>query len=141
MPGCTTPSPAVNKACSGKCRKDGGCDATPHVWVVAACEGMISLFERDMQGALLPIPKNGHGVFATLAQFQALMDKAEQAYEFDRLIIIGSRGDIAWIEASLSRPIARHITAEIEYPLLPAWFKQPLPLSHLTHALENIFCS
>jgi len=59
----------TNKACSGKCKSDA-CKNAPRVWVVAACEGMIALFEKDTQGALSHLPQDNQGVFASLEQFQ-----------------------------------------------------------------------
>ena len=138
MSGCTITPITTNKACSGKC-KNGACGNTPRVWVVAACEGMISLFEKDMRGTFLPIPQSDQAVFASLDQFQKSINQAEQAHAFDQLVIVGGGNDIAWIHASLPESAMRHIVAEIEYPLLSAWFKQPLPLQNLTHALEGVF--
>lgn len=111
------------------------------MWVVAACEGMVSLFEKDVRGILAPMLRGGQAVFSSLDAFQKSIDRAEHAHAFDQLVIIGSNNDIAWIHASLPAPATRHIVAEIEYPLLPAWFKQPLPLPNLTHALEGVFAS
>lgn len=140
MSGYTITPITANKACSGKC-KSGMCGDTPRVWVVAACEGMISLFEKDTRGVIAPMPQGDQAVFSSLDAFQKSMDNAEHAHAFDQLVIIGSNNDIAWIHASLSAPATRYIVAEIEYPLLPAWFKQPLPLPNLTHALEGVFAA
>ena len=137
MSGCDS-VPIKTKACSGKC-KNGMCGTTPKIWVVAACEGMISLFERNALGTLSPPLQSDQPIFSSLDAFQQSMDKAENAHAFDQLVIIGSSNDIAWIHASLPVSATRHIVAEIEYPLLPAWFKQSSPLSHLTHALEGVF--
>lgn len=117
------------------------CGAAPRVWVVAACEGMVSLFEKNVQGTLVPLPQCGGAVFSSMEQFQKSLDEAEHAHAFDRLVVIGSSNDIAWIHASLSVPVTHRIAAEIEYPLLAAWFKQPLPLPNLTHALEGVFAA
>ena len=140
MSGCTVTPITTNKACSGKC-KSGGCSSAPRVWVVAACEGMISLFEKDRRGTFLPLPQNGQGVFASLEQFQKSIDKADHEHAFDQLVIVGGGNDLAWIHASLPQSATRHIVAEIEYPLLSAWFKQPLPLPNLSHALEGVFAA
>lgn len=140
MSGCTVTPITTSKACSGKC-KSSGCHCAPRIWVVAACEGMISLFEKDTRGTLSPLPQNAQGVFASLDDFQKSINKAEHAHAFDQLVIIGSGNDIAWIHASLPTPAVRHIVAEVEYPLLAAWFKQPPPMPHLTHALENVFAA
>ena len=128
--------PIKTKACSGKC-KSGGCGAVPKIWLVAACEGMISLFEKNVQGVLLNKLQGDRAVFSSLGAFQQLMDKAESAHAFDRLVIIGSSNDIAWIHASLPASAMRHIVAEIEYPLLPAWFNNDAGIGRLTQVLEN----
>jgi hypothetical protein len=126
------------KACSGKC-KGAACRGAPRVWVVAACEGMISLFERDMQGAL--VLQGDQAIFSSLDAFQKSIENADRNHAFDQLVIVGSSNDIAWIHASLPALAMHHIAAEIEYPLLPAWFKQSLPLPGLKHALESIFAT
>jgi hypothetical protein len=140
MSGCTITPITTNKACSGKC-KSGGCRTTPRVWVVAACEGMISLFEKNAKGALASMSQDGNAVFASLDAFRKSLDTAEYDHSFDQLVIIGSSSDIAWIHASLPQSAMRHIVAEIEYPLMAGWFKQPLPLPNLTHALEGVFAA
>jgi hypothetical protein len=140
MSGCTITPITTNKACSGKC-KNGVCGSVPRVWVVVACEGMISLFEKDMQGILVPMPQSDQAVFASLDQFQKSIEKAEHAHAFDQLVIVGGSNDIAWIHASMPQSATRHIVAEIEYPLLSAWFKQPLPLLNLARALESVFAT
>ncbi len=138
MSGCTVTPITTNKACSGKC-KGSGCGGAPRVWVVAACEGMISLFEKDVRGTLLPVVQHNHAVFASLEQFQESIVEADRTHAFDQLVLVGGSNDIAWVHASLPQSATRHIVAEIEYPLLAAWFKQPPPLPNLTHALEGVF--
>ena len=133
MAGCTITPIAASKACTGKCKGGGACHNAPRVWVVAACEGMISLFEKDMEGTLLPILQNDQGVFASLDQFQKSIDKADRAHAFDQLVVVGSSNDIAWLHASLPQSATRHIVAEIEYPLMAIWFKEQ-GFSHLTNA-------
>lgn len=125
-------------ACSGKC-KSGPCKSAPRIWIVAACEGMISLFEKDgADGTIRPKSLNGSTVFASLEQFQQAITAAEQQHSFSQLLIIGSNNDIAWVHSSLAQEAARHIAAEIKYPLLASWFKEPFPLPHLTRALQSI---
>lgn len=139
MSGCAVVPIVTGKACSGKC-KGGGCGGAPRVWVVAACEGMVSIFEKNAR-SILPVYKAEKPVFASLDDFKKSIDVAEHEHAFDQLVLVGSSNDIAWIHASLPSPATRHIVAEIEYPLLPSWFKQPLPLSTLTQALENVFAA
>ena len=139
MSDCAITPITSDKACSGKC-KSGGCHVS-RVWVVAACEGMIALFAKDAKGSLVPMLHSDQAVFPSLDQFKTFLDHADYAHAFDQLVIIGGKNDIAWIHASLPQSAMRHIVAEIEYPLLPTWFKQPTPLPHLTHALEGVFAT
>ena len=139
MSDCNVTPTTRDKACSGKC-KSGGCHVS-RVWVVAACEGMIALFARDTQGTLMPLLHSDRAIFPSLDEFKTSIDNADHAHAFDQLIIVGGGNDIAWIHASLPHSAMRHIVAEIEYPLLPTWFKQPIPLPHLTHALESVFAN
>jgi hypothetical protein len=109
------------------------------VWVVAACEGMVSLFTKADSGVISPLPLGNQTVFASLDAFQKSISSAEKQHAFDQLIIVGSNNDIAWVHASMPSQATQHVVAEIEYPLLPAWFKQSLPLPILSHALEGVF--
>jgi hypothetical protein len=140
MSGCSTNIANIDKACSGKC-KSAECRNTLRVWVVAACEGMVSLFEKDANGSLSLVGHGSDGVFHSLEDFQKSIGSAERTHAFDKLVIIGSRSDLAWIQALLPVESTRHIAAEIEYPLLPGWFKQPLPQSGLASAIEKVFAS
>jgi hypothetical protein len=64
--------------------------------------------------------------------------KADENHTLDQLIIVGAKSDIAWMHTALPAPIAQHITAEIEYPLMSGWFKQP---PQLANALEHVFAA
>lgn len=127
-----------SKACSGRC-STAVCPKTQGVWVIAACEGMVALFEQQASGALRPLIHKGEAIFATLGNFQRAMTQADETHAFEQLVIIGSAGDVAWVHASLPSPVACRIAAEIEYPLLPAWFRQSLPLPQLKQALQSVF--
>lgn len=138
MSGCDI-IPLASKACTGKC-KGGGCsNAEPRIWVLAACGGMIALLEKKPDGGLMPLPGGDAAVFSSLDQFQQSIEAAKEAGAFNQLVIVGSKSDTAWVYASLPQVATPHISAEIEYPLLLAWFKQPMPLTQLTQALGNVF--
>ena len=126
------------KACSGKC-KGGACGKAQRVWVVAACEGMISLFEKDREGDIAANSFAEHSVFSSPSQFQQFINDAKSNNAFEQLVIVGSTNDIAWVHSLLLQHIAPYITAEIKYPLMASWFKEPYPMAHLTRALKNIF--
>jgi hypothetical protein len=106
------------------------------VWVVTACEGMIALFEKKKDGSFAPRISEGSAVFPTVEQFQQAIRDADG---FDQLVIIGSSNDMAWIHTSLPPAATGRIAAEIEYPLLAAWFKQPPPLAQLAQVLSTLF--
>lgn len=122
MSGCSITPITVNKACSGKCR-GGVCGNAPRVWVVAASEGMISLFEKNSHGAILPVVEAPTCIFASLEDFQKFLSLSDQKHAFDQLIVVGSNTDIAWVHTALPESSTRLVIAEINYPLLPAWFK------------------
>ena len=86
-----------------------------------------------------PLPHGNPTIFASLSAFQQSIRSAEERHAFDQLILVGSSNDIAWAHASMHPSAAQHVVAEIEYPLLPAWFRQPMPLATLSHALAGIF--
>lgn len=124
------PLAASAKACSGKC-KAGGC-AQPRIWVIAACEGMISLLQKQ-QNTLIPSAQS-----LSLPTLQSNLQQAHEAQRIHQLILVGSRGDIAWLHASIPGDIARYISAELTYPLIPGWFhKENNP--QLIQALQNAF--
>lgn len=128
----------ASKACSGKC-KAGNCNSSPRVWVVAACEGMISLFSKNENGNLDDTKFSSNAVFSSLEEFQKTIDKAQTTHSYDQLVIVGSGNDIAWVHASLPPQAMLHIAAEIKYPLVPDWFRQEPPLKQLNNALRGVF--
>ncbi|NBX03001.1 MAG: hypothetical protein EBR02_02830 [Alphaproteobacteria bacterium] len=125
------------KACSGKCM--GSCAKASRVWVVAACEGMLSLFEKKKDGHLRLMPQSDHSLFPSLEVFRDMLLSAEERNLFDQLIIVGSGNDIAWVQMSLPSIVSKRIVAEIQYPLVVGWFRQGEALPQLTQALENVF--
>ena len=123
--------PATKKACSGKCM--GSCKSVgSQVWVVAACNGMLSLFEKRGEH-LTPIGSDTS--FSSLEAFSHFLRGAAEREEFSQLMIIGSEQDVAWAECALPEEAARKLVAEMKYPLLPGWFSQ---MSQLTAALERV---
>lgn len=137
MARCDIISMPTPKACSGKCMK-GACGGMARVWVVAACEGMVSLFEKGGNAGSIIKPHGEHTVFPSLEQFQHYIHRAVEIGGVDQLIIIGSGNDVAWVHSCLPECAALLITAEIKYPLLPQWFKEPSPQPHLLQALQTV---
>ena len=115
-----------------------GCSNTPRVLVVAACEGMVSLFEKSDSGSLKVLPVGDAAVAASPDGFQRLWQQIEEGGKSDQLVIVGSSNDIAWIHASLPVSVAGHISAEIKYPLVSGWFRQLPDMQGLTNALEHL---
>ena len=76
-------------------------------------------------------------VFGSLEQFQEMLAAAEQSHLFDSLILLGSASDIAWLYASLPGGVAKYVTAEIQYPLMPGWFHES-GLAQLTGAIKHV---
>ena len=72
-------------------------------------------------------------------QVKQIARAASDAGAFGQLVIVGSKSDMAWVHVSLPQMVTPHIVAEIEYPLLSGWFKQPLPMPQLTQVLESLF--
>lgn len=125
-------------ACSGKCRK-AACElGAQTVWVIAACEGMISIFTRGSDGTLQCLKQDGASVGTTAGGVSALLENAIDHQSCQQIIIVGSASDIGWMHSLLNQKVAQHISAEINYPLLPAWFKGQLDTVQLQHALERV---
>jgi hypothetical protein len=126
------------RACSGKCR-GGGCGAKPNVWVLAACEGKIALFSKQPDGHLLPLSKHGSNVSAFADTLRDRLVNAFEQGDFSQLVLVGSANDISWTQASLPVSVSKQVAAEIEYPLMPAWFGTPSDTGRLAQALETVF--
>lgn len=124
------------KACSGKCRS-GLCAGLPRVWVVAACEGMVVVFDKTDAQQLRLLPGEGATPVFSLERFVFMITQAEQLRQFEQLVIVGTGSDISWVHSSLPEDVARHIAAEIEYPLLPGWLKHR-EIDALTKALHSV---
>ncbi len=127
----------MQSACSGKCK--GNCTRTPRMWVIAACDGMISVFEKSQDGHLHCQPQGDNSVFPSLEEFRWAVTRAAQGRKFDKLVVVGTASDIAWLRLSLPDEVANAVVAEIEYPLVSGWFRQPGDMKGLTQALEHLF--
>lgn len=129
----------TQKACSGKCKSGDGCGALlPRVWVIAACDGMLSLFEKHDGGLKLSTIASDV-VSSSVDDFrQTLLEKTGGGAN-DRLVLVGSAGDISWARISLPQVVEGHIVAEIQYPLMARWFRQKPMLETLTQAIEHLF--
>lgn len=138
MSGCNPTLSVAAGACSGKCKSER-CSSSAGVWVVAACEGRISLFAKRSDGSLSPVKQTADlPVLGSIEQFQEIMRHARDAHAFDRLVLVGSSNDVAWVHTSLPEPLAHHIAAEIKYPLLSAWFRPEEGILPLQQALEHV---
>lgn len=133
----TTPQAA--RACSGRC-KGGGCGeaVAPPVWVLAACEGMAALCSKQPDGHLIPVI--GDEEVSSFANgIRERLARASECVEFSQLVLIGSANDLSWTQASLPASVSKQVVAEIEYPLIPAWFDAASDRRRLTQALEHVF--
>ena len=136
MTSCELTPPVANKACSGKCL--GKCPSPSSTWLVAACGGMISLFKKEANGNLVLLSPDGETIAPSIEDFALTMQHAAHNQDFNQLILAGSANDMAWVRIALPDNVAKSSVAELEYPLIPAWFKHAGDMSHLTHALENM---
>lgn len=128
------PFPTMEKACSGKCRGGACASSAPRLWVLAACNGMVSLFKK-VDSHLEIIPNNGGTVFPSLEALNSVIREGIEKNQFDQLMVIGSQHDVAWVHMSLPEAAAARIVAEMEYPLLPGWFPNA---GELSHALQQV---
>jgi hypothetical protein len=122
------PFPNVEKACSGKCR--GECvTASPRLWVIAACNGMVSLFQK-VDDHLEVVAYDTGTVFPSLESLSSMLKSSAEQNKFQQLMVVGSSHDMAWLHMSLPEEASSRIVAEVQYPLLPAWFPNAEALSH-----------
>lgn len=120
MAGAVVPFPP-QKACSGKCKGECG-RAAPRLWVLAASEGKVSLFEQCAD-TLRALPVDGMGdVFPSLQALNHMLEESCKSERFDQLMLVGSASDTAWLLAALPEDASRRVVAQVEYPLLPGWF-------------------
>ena len=138
MANCDVVPFAQPKACSGKCR-EGACRSHPEVWVLAICEGMAALFEKEPDGRLHPLPFDGSVALPLVDALRTRLSTASDRGEFNQLVLVGSANDISWTQISLSGTVSKHIVAEIQYPLISTWFRSSSDLNKLQQALENLF--
>ncbi len=131
--------PLKSKACSGKCM--GNCAKAPATWVIAACGGMISLFEKKSDGHLALLPQQNSPVASSVDEFLRTMENAASMNKFSRLLVVGSANDVAWLHHALPNDIAKSIVAEIEYPLISSWFGNNADAEKLQNALEQVLQS
>jgi hypothetical protein len=107
---------------------------------VAACGGVIALLEKDAQGRISLLSGEGSSTcFNSTESFIQAIVSASREHRFSQLLLVGSANDMAWLRAALPDTVAKFVAAEIEYPLLPAWFHQGRQGQGLTQALGNLF--
>ncbi len=132
------------KACSGKClgggKIGGNCSTgvqSSKVWVIAACNGMISLYEKGKDAHLEAIKFRDDYIISNLKGFSDALEEITSHKNNNQIIVVGSKNDISWIHTAIPKELERNIVAEIEYPLLPAWFKV-VNLDELTKTLRSL---
>ncbi len=126
------------KACTGKC--SGTCKSSG-TWVLAACGGMVSLFERHADGGMTLLRPSDEAITPRVEELQQFLLHASQENKFSQLVLVGTANDIAWAEAILPESMTAQIVAEIQYPLIPTWFREEASLPKLTKALEQVFAA
>lgn len=119
------------RACSGKCKAPCGVGA----FVLAACEGMVAPCYMQIDGTLTPLEHTGRGV---LLSWDEIRDMLQHGFRGnDPLLLVGSPVDIAWLRAALPLGVDQRVSAEIAYPLMPAWFSAE-GRTALVQALEHV---
>ena len=134
---CSKPAPfSINKACSGRCLH-GGCNDISGVWIAAASEGLIALYQRGQSGGLTLLKQGESAVAPSLEVFRHTLMQGEHDHRIRQLILVGTANDIGWMHMSIPPEVSAYVTAEIEYPLLSAWFRSE-GASELTNALSQV---
>ena len=117
---------APRKACDGRCQESCKKRVVTRCLVLAACSGVIGVLQKD-DAVLSPWPpmEKDDYVYGSLQAFSDAMREATARQAFQQLIIVGSKSDMAWLRASLPEEAQSRLVAEIQYPLLPEWLKEP----------------
>ncbi len=133
------PAQISSGGCCGKCNKS--CGSTPKVWVIAACEGMFSIFEKDDRQKLNSILQDENKVIPSISEFVEIVEQACDEGKFSQLLLVGSEKDMNWLRPILPAQATRYIIAEVKYPLLTDWFKQTRANDKLSDIIENLLKS
>ncbi len=100
---------------------------------------MAALFQKQPDGHLVPLLNDGSNISSFTDSLRDRLDNASQHAEFSQLVLVGSANDISWTQASLPASVSKQVVAEVQYPLMPAWFGTSSDMERLTQALENVF--
>lgn len=93
-------------------------------------------YRRTTTGMLTLLGSAEQGVLSSLDALRDLLIGMEKFVE--RILIIGSSNDMAWLRVALPEGLAHRITAEIEYPLVPSWFRGDPRETGLNQAVINL---
>ncbi|MBL0317989.1 MAG: hypothetical protein IPP74_01595 [Alphaproteobacteria bacterium] len=139
--GCIIPDSAPEQlplgGCSGKCSHP--CKPLNKIWIIAVCEGMISIFEKSGTDIFCLIQQGDNTVMPFIDGFSQIIEHACDEGKFGKLLLVGSEKDLSWLRYLLSAKVSRYIMAEVKYPLLIDWFKQTSATDKLSDILENLF--
>lgn len=105
---------------------------------MAACEGMLSVFESSGSGSFKLVPFGESSVAPSVEEFRKFLLDAVQRSLFAQLVIVGGSGDISWTRVALPEEAVKFIVAEVEYPLVSRWFSKSADPCVLTSALEQV---
>lgn len=132
MTGCDV-IPLSGKACAGTCR-GAACGSGRHLWVLASSDGALGLFHK-IESGLHRVP------LESTDPLQNLREKllaATQSGALQQLVVVGSAKDIAWTHQLLPPALSGQVVAEIEYPLMAAWFAAAADDEKLIQVLSHI---
>jgi len=102
----------------------GGCGLKPAIWVIVACDGLIALFQQNSDGRVSIVPQNDSFLSPSVEVFSNTLLSALRRGAFNRLVLIGSPQDMAWVQLSLPASLTKHIVAEISHPLNVGYFQR-----------------
>ncbi len=99
---------------------------------------MVCLFKQRPDGTVALVPQKDAVLFPSITALQETLSQADAGLQLGQLVLIGSAGDISWIHRCLPDTVARHVAAEIEYPLVSGWFRELPQMQGLTRALQQV---
>ena len=123
-------------ACIGGC--PGTCHGSGRMWVVAACDGHMALYEKWRYANAELIPLGQDIVPRSLEALVALLRESHAQKQFEQLLIVGSQNDLCWVQSLLPEQVANCVVAEIRYPLLASWFIETPNMKSLNGALHTL---
>lgn len=125
-----------SSACTSCC--PGTCHGSGKMWIVAACEGHMALYEKGPGGGAELIPIGQDVTPWSLENLVNLLKTYHAQKQFEQLLIVGSQNDLSWVQSLLPEEVANCVVAEIRYPLMAGWFSETPNMKTLSSALRTL---